>query len=241
MKSYYITGIILSRENIGEKDRLIIFLTRERGKLKAVARGSRKISSKLAGSLEPINVVRGWIHIGKTFDIVKGVEVLKTFPTIRKDLDKYLACNKILEFTELIVQENDDGEKFFKLLIGVITALDRYDTNIDSLLRFFWINIISLAGYKLRLNRCICGKESISYFSPSLGGVICRDCILKTDDTMVVSDKSIELLREYEDMKLSEAIVKDVPPIVGKELDDILERFRLYHTGIKLKSEEVTL
>lgn len=241
MKSYYITGLILSHENIGEGDRLIVFLTKERGKLKAVARGSRKISSKLAGNLEPINVVRGWINIGKTFDIVKGVEVLKTFPNIRKDLDKYLAAMKMLEFTELIAQENDSGENFFKLLLGVLTALDRYDANIDSLLRFFWINIISLAGYRLRLNRCICGKENISYFSPSLGGVLCRDCSLKIDDAMVISSKIIDLIREYESIKLSEAIRKEVSPIIGKELDDILERFRLYHTGIRLKSEEVKL
>jgi|YelNatPaOPRAMG01_1025707.scaffolds.fasta_scaffold00967_3 DNA repair protein RecO (recombination protein O) len=241
MKSYYITGLILSHENIGEGDRLIVFLTKERGKLKAVARGSRKISSKLAGSLEPLNAVKAWINIGKTFDIIKGVEVLRTFPNVRKDLNRYLTAIKMLEFTEVIAQENDNGEKFYKLLLGVITALDRYDVNIDSLLRFFWINVLSLTGYKLRLDRCICGETDISHFSPSSGGAVCRDCALRSDDAMVVSGKAIELLREYEGIRLSEAIEKDVPQILGKEVDDILERFRVYHTGIKLKSEEVKL
>ncbi|MGB9682695.1 MAG: DNA repair protein RecO [bacterium] len=241
MRSYYITGLILSHKNIGEGDRLIILLTRERGKLKAVARGSRKISSKLAGSLEPLNAIRAWINIGKTFDIVKGVEVIKAFPNIRKDLNKYLTAVRMLEFTEVITPENDSGENFYRLLLGVLTALDRYDANIESLLRFFWINAISLAGYKLRLDRCICGREDIFYFSPSLGGVICRDCMLKTNDAMLTSSKAIEVLKEYEGMKLSEAIKKEVPQMLGKEIDDILEGFRLYHTGIKLKSEEVKL
>ncbi|MGC8970667.1 MAG: DNA repair protein RecO [bacterium] len=240
MNSYYITGIILSRENIGEKDRLIVFLTKERGKLKAVARSSRRISSKMAGSLEPLNLVRCWIHIGKTFDIIKGVELIRTFPNLIKDIERYLYISRILEFVQNIVQENEESLDIFKLLLGTLSAINDYD-NINSIGIFFWINILTLAGYKMRLDKCICGKTQITSFSPSMGGVICNDCILKTNDAMLVSNSALSLLGEYAGIRLSEAIKREIPQYLNEEIERIITSYRIYHTNIRLKSEEVTV
>lgn len=240
MNSYYITGIILSRENIGEKDRLIVFLTEERGKLKAVARGSRRISSKMAGSLEPFNLVRCWMHIGKTFDIIKNVELKKTFPNVIKDINRYIIVTRMVEFIQTIVQENDESQDIFKLLLGVLTAIDKSE-NLNSIKLFFWINALILSGYKMRLDRCVCGKEDIRGFSPSLGGVVCIDCMIKTNDNMLISNSALETLRMYEQIKLSSAIQREIPDTSMKEVEEIIDNFRLYHTNIRLKSEEVTI
>jgi len=240
MNSYYITGIILSRENIGEKDRLVVFLTKERGKLKAVARSSRRISSKMAGSLEPFNLVRCWIHIGRTFDIIKGVEIIRTFPNIIKNIDLYLYTSRIVEFTQSIIQENEETPDVFKLLLGTLSAINDYD-NINSIGIFFWLNILTLVGYKMRLDRCVCGKEKIVGFSPSMGGVICSDCMLKATDVMLVSNPALTLLREYATIKLSEAIKREIPRDLLDEVESIIANFRIYHTNIRLKSEEVTI
>lgn len=240
MNSYYITGIILSRENIGEKDRLITFLTKERGRLRAVARGSRKISSKMAGSLEPFNLVRCWLHIGKTFDIIKNVELKRTFPNVIKDIEIYMTAIKMVEFIQTIVQENDENEDIFKLLLGVLTALDRYD-NLNSIKIFFWINALILIGYRMRLDRCICGREDIKYFSPSMGGAICVDCMINTNDAMAISKSALDTLRLYEKIRLSSAINKKIDIPLMRELEEIIDSFRLHHTNIKLRSEEVTI
>lgn len=240
MNSYYITGIILSRENIGEKDRLVTFLTKERGRLRAVARGSRKISSKMAGNLEPFNLVRCWLHIGKTFDIVKNVELKRTFPNVIRDIDTYMTAIKMVEFIQTIVQENDKSEDIFKLLLGVLVALDRSD-NLDSIKIFFWINVLILTGYRMRLDRCICGREDVKYFSPSMGGVVCLDCMINTNDAMVISKSALDTLRTYEKMRLSSAINNKIDTLLMGELEEIIDNFRIYHTNIRLRSEEVTI
>lgn len=240
MNSYYITGIILSRENIGEKDRLIVFLTRERGKLRAVARSSRRISSKMAGSLEPFNLVRCWIHVGKTFDIIKGVELIKTFPNLIKDISRYLLVSRIVEFVQYIVQENDESPEIFKLLLGTMSAMNDYE-NIDSIYIFFWINALALVGYKIRLDRCICGKREVIAFSSSMGGVLCDDCVDKANDVINVSSYALTLLREYANIKLSEAIKREIPQYLIGEIENIITNFRIYHTNIRLKSEEVNV
>lgn len=240
MNSYYITGIILSRENIGEKDRLIVFLTREKGKLRAVARSSRRISSKMAGSLEPFNLVRCWIHIGKTFDIIKGVELIKTFPNLIKDIKRYLLINRIVEFVQYIVQENDESPELFRLLFGTMSAMNDYE-NINSIYIFFWINALALAGYKMRLDRCICGKKDVNVFSSSMGGVLCNACTEKVNNVINISSYALTLLREYTHMKLSEAIKMEVPQYLIKEVENIIVNFRIHHTSIRLKSEEVNI
>lgn len=240
MNSYYITGIILSRENIGEKDRLIVFLTREKGKLRAVARSSRRISSKMAGSLEPFNLVRCWIHIGKTFDIIKGVELIKTFPNLIKDIKRYLLISRIVEFVQYIAQENDESSELFRLLLGTMSAMNDYE-NINSIYIFFWINALALAGYKMRLDRCICGKREVNAFSSSMGGVLCNDCTEKANDVINVSSYALTLLREYAHIKLSEAIKREIPQYLIEEVENIISNFRIHHTNIRLKSEEVNV
>ncbi len=240
MNSYYITGIILSRENIGEKDRLIVFLTREKGKLRAVARSSRRISSKMAGSLEPFNFVRCWIHIGKTFDIIKGVELIRTFPNLIRDINRYLYVSRIVEFVQYIAQENDESPELFRLLLGTMSAMNDYE-NINSIYIFFWINVLTLAGYKMRLDRCICGKGDIKAFSSSMGGVLCNDCVEKANDVISVSGCALTLLREYAHIKLSEAIKREIPQYLIEEVENIISNFRIHHTNIRLKSEEVNV
>lgn len=240
MNSYYITGIILSRENIGEKDRLIVFLTREKGKLRAVARSSRRISSKMAGSLEPFNLVRCWIHIGKTFDIIKGVELIKTFPNLIGDIKRYLLISRIVEFVQYIAQENDESPELFRLLLGTMSAMNDYE-NINSIYIFFWINALALAGYKMRLDRCICGKREVNAFSSSMGGVLCNDCTEKANDVINVSSYALTLLREYAHIKLSEAIKREIPQYLIEEVENIISNFRIHHTNIRLKSEEVNV
>ncbi|MCX7795832.1 MAG: DNA repair protein RecO [bacterium] len=240
MNSYYITGIILSRENIGEKDRLVVFLTRERGKLRAVARSSRKISSKMAGSLEPFNLVRCWIHIGKTFDIIKGVELIKTFPNLIKDIKRYLLVSRIVEFIQYVVQENDENPEIFKLLLGTMSAMNDYG-NINSIYVFFWVNALALVGYKMRLDRCLCGKREVTVFSSSMGGVLCDDCADKADDVISISGHVLTLLKEYGNIKLSEAIKREIPQYLFGEVENIIINFRIYHTNIRLKSEEVNV
>ncbi|HOK29173.1 MAG TPA: DNA repair protein RecO [bacterium] len=240
MNSYYITGIILSHENIGEKDRLITFLTEERGKLRAVARSSRRISSKMAGSLEPFNLVRCWMHTGKTFDIIKNVQLIKTFPNVIKNIDIYITASRMFEFIQVTVQENDESQDMFRLLLGVLTALDRYDS-LNSIKVFFWLNVLILSGYRMRLDRCVCGREDVKGFSPSMGGVVCIDCMLKTNDSILISNSALDTLRMYEQIRLSSVVKREIPDTLMREIDTIIDRFRLCHTNIKLRSEEVTI
>ena len=91
MGTYLIQGLILKHKDYREADRLITIYSREYGKITALARGTRKISSKLAGSLEPFTLADFMIARGRNFDTIASLEVIKNFRLLKKKFRKNLS------------------------------------------------------------------------------------------------------------------------------------------------------
>ncbi len=81
---YRLRGIVLRRRDLGEADRIVTVLTAERGKLRLVAKGSRRTSSKLAGHLEPFSAARLLVARTRGLDIISQAEMLESFPRLRQ-------------------------------------------------------------------------------------------------------------------------------------------------------------
>ena len=82
-----VMGMVLSAATIGEYDKRIVLLTRERGRISAFARGARRPRSPLSASTEPFNFGEFYIYHGRDSYSVEQVEVKNFFPELRKDLD----------------------------------------------------------------------------------------------------------------------------------------------------------
>src|SRR3954469_15479356 len=80
---YATDAIVLSRFDLGEADRVLTLLAPELGKFKAIAKGIRRPSSRLGGSLEPFAELRVNLARGRTFDVVTGVSVGRAFLRLR--------------------------------------------------------------------------------------------------------------------------------------------------------------
>lgn len=88
MGLYKIEAVVLRRRNLGEADRLVTVLSRDRGKLVLVARGARRPRSRLGGRLEPPTRFRALVAEGRTLDVVSQVEVLDAHAALRNDLER---------------------------------------------------------------------------------------------------------------------------------------------------------
>ena len=95
MGSFLVHGIILQHNNFREVDRLLTVYTEEMGKLQVIARGARKISSKMAGSLEPLLEVQMMFVHGRYNNTVTSVEVLNSWQPLKTDVDKVQFANYI--------------------------------------------------------------------------------------------------------------------------------------------------
>ncbi|TSC93946.1 MAG: DNA repair protein RecO (recombination protein O) [Candidatus Berkelbacteria bacterium Athens1014_28] len=118
------SGIIIKRMNYGEADRILTILTKDYGKIKAIARGSRKILAKLGGSLEPFCLVDFIFHQGKSFYIVTSASVKSHFENIHSQIDKIAKVFYIGELIDRFLPEGEKHQDIFELTKKFLEYLD---------------------------------------------------------------------------------------------------------------------
>ena len=140
-------GIILKAVDQGELDRLLTIYTKEFGKIRVMARGIKKVESKLRYSLEPFSLSQLILVEGRNFKIVKNAVLVNEFASIRKDLKKIKVVYKIIELLdELIIGEEKD-ENIWDLLIQTFKIIEGSPTSFSVVFKKFREKLFELLGY----------------------------------------------------------------------------------------------
>lgn len=113
---YTAEGIILKRKNIGETDRIVTVFTRQYGKLRLLAKGVRRVTSRRAPHLEIFTKVNMVIHQGKTLDAVSEVTPIEVFGPIRGDLRRVSIAYFLCELVDSMLAEKQEHEDVYALL-----------------------------------------------------------------------------------------------------------------------------
>src|SRR5487761_1068136 len=100
MANYRDSAVVVRTIRLGEADRIITMLTSEHGKVRAVAKGVRKVKSRIGARLEPLTHVDLLCWRGRELDIVSQVEVLDVFKDIRGDLERLGAAMTMVEIVD---------------------------------------------------------------------------------------------------------------------------------------------
>ena len=118
-----VTGMVLKQEPIGEYDRRLLILTKERGKISCFAKGSRKMGSRLMAATNPFSF--GIFHLfeGRSAYSLNGVEISNYFEEFREDLNGAMYGMYFLEVSDYFSLENMDGTNMLKLLYQSLRAL----------------------------------------------------------------------------------------------------------------------
>lgn len=123
MKTLSSSAIILGHKNFGESDKIVFLYTEELGKIKTVAKGSRKINSKFTGHLETLNFCKASFYFGPRNIILTEIITLKNFKKIRDNVEKITTALKIAEFTNKVIYENQKVEGVEELISNTLTQL----------------------------------------------------------------------------------------------------------------------
>lgn len=176
---YRDTGVVLRVHKLGEADRIITVLTRERGLVRAVARGIRKTSSRFGGRLEPFSHVQLQLAEGRSLDTITQVVTIDAFAkNLGSDYPAYTAGTAMLETAERLVQE--DGEpaiQQLQLLVGALRALSERRQPPAVLLDSYQLRALAIAGYAPTFDACArCGVTGPHrHFHAPSGGMLCDD------------------------------------------------------------------
>lgn len=123
MKSANINCVILGHRDFTENDKLIFMYTEEFGKIKVIAKGGRKITSKFTGHLETLNFAMAEIYFGPRNIILKEIITIKNFKKIRDTLNRLSAAIQIAEITNHILYENQKIDNLMNLLTETLQQL----------------------------------------------------------------------------------------------------------------------
>lgn len=199
MSLHRTAAIVLRNYQLGETDRITVFLSADYGKLSGVTPRSRKLTSPFAGRLEPLSEVDlvYFLREGKSLARVNTVDLIHSFQSVRDDLSRLGSALKMSELTDRFSREGEPAPLLYGLFSRSLQALERGTDGI-SLLVFFAFHLMTLSGYEPQLRQCVhCGRPPAGEalcFSPILGGVLCADCSPLIPDRMGVSTGVLTVL-----------------------------------------------
>lgn len=176
-----VTGMVLSGTPVGEYDKRVVILTRERGKISAFARGARRPKSSLIAASEPFTFGEFELYRGRDSYTISSVNVKNYFSDIREELEDIYIGMYFCEVAEYVTMENMDTREILKLLYQSLRALKVPSLSRELVRRIYEFKLIALNGEAPRLFACIeCGrKDELFYFHPQKAGSLCEACYEK--------------------------------------------------------------
>ena len=200
MPTYRDEGVVLRTHKLGEADRIVTLLSRRHGKVRAVARGVRRTSSKFGARLELFSHVDLQFATGKALDVITEAVTLHAWSEpLCTDYARYTVGQVMLETADRLVSiENEPAPPQFRLLAGGLHALTRGTNDGERpatmVMDSYLLRALATAGFAPSLSECTtCGEPGPhSAFSPAAGGAVCRHC--RPPGTPLVSPETLTYL-----------------------------------------------
>ncbi|MEI6497784.1 MAG: DNA repair protein RecO [Actinomycetota bacterium] len=203
---YRDTGVVLRTYKLGEADRIVVIMTAEHGKVRAVAKGVRKTSSKFGARLEPMSHVSLLLYQGRELDIVSQADSVETLAPMMVDLDHMSSGLALLEAVDQIALEREPAPHLYRMLVGGLRTVAQRPSALV-VAAFYW-KLLANEGVRPELDACVrCGDvEPLVAFDVNEGGVLCRSCRTGAP----ISPPALELMRMILGGQMNEAL--DQPP-----------------------------
>ncbi len=176
VQGYRDDGVVLRTQKLGEADRIISLLTRQNGRVRAVAKGVRRTKSRFGARLEPFTHVDVLVHAGRSLDVITQAEVIRPYGApLAGDYPRYTAGIAMLETAERFTpMESEPALRQFLLLIGGLRALSQTDEQAREprlVLDAFLLRSLAVAGYAPALQECArCGARPARPWPEDGGG-----------------------------------------------------------------------
>src|SRR3954452_12562206 len=219
-RPYVTDAIVLLRFELGEADRVLTVLTPEFGKLRIIAKGVRRPTSRLGGSLEPFAELRVALSHGRTFQHVTQVSVGHAWLRMRDSLESAATAWYLAELADRSSEEGAFAEPLYVLLRRAYELLDSGMAP-GRVARWYEMRLADELGQRPEVDRCVeCdgmleASETFRWVPP-LGGVLCGRCPGPAADRVGLSLEALKLLKAYQRL--------DIEAIAGLRLSDAVER-----------------
>jgi DNA repair protein RecO (recombination protein O) len=233
---YQTAAIVLSRFELGEADRVLTVLTPHDGKLRVIAKGVRRMKSRLGGSLEPFAELQLQLARGRTFDVVTQAIVVQAWLKLRDRLESAATAWYIGEMADRATEEHAPAYAIYALMHRAFQLLDDGMAP-GRVARWFETGLADALGVRPEVERCVeCDRafeESEAFrWVPALGGVLCERHPNPPGEWVTLSLAALKVLRAYRRLdiealaalRLSAATEAEVEAAMRRYMRHVLER-----------------
>ena len=201
-------AIVLKRRDYGEADRILTLYTRERGKVGAIAKGVRKITSRLGGHVELFTHASVLLAQGRNLDILTQAQTVRPFRGLREDLLRATYAYHTAELVDRFCEEGIASPAIFDLLRDSLAAL--CDAEEPALVvRYFELRLLGHLGYRPQFFQCVACGEALepegNRFDPESGGVLCPRCATRATEALPLGEGTFRVLRFLQTRSLATA------------------------------------
>lgn len=228
-----LSALVLGSIDLGEADRLVFLLTRERGRITARARGARKSRKRYGGRLERYSLIRAHVRATRGKAALGEVDLVRPFLGVREDLLRTAMADHLLELVRTVAPEEEPAPDLFGLLLAVLEVLDAGPTPGEGWVRAAAMRVFRLAGLGLALDGCAeCGELPGQFpagFSPAAGGVLCRGHSAEDPAAVDLARADLAYLRRLDTADLAAPAAADLPPAAARRVRGLVASFGEYH------------
>ena len=233
---YRDSGVVLRTIKLGEADRIVTIFTQGHGKIRAVAKGIRKTTSKFGARLEPTSRVALQCYRGRELDVVTQAETLEANRVLREEYGLLTHAVPMLEAIDQVAQEREPNPSAYRMLTGALhTLAERRNPMVTP--AFFW-KLLSLEGFHPMLDGCArCATETdtdeLVAFDLQEGGTLCRACA--RGGGRPLSPDALDLLRRVLGGGLNGVLAEASSP-AAHDVEQLGFRALEHHVERKLRS-----
>lgn len=231
-RSFRADAVVLRHADWGEADRILTLYTREQGKIRAVAKGARKMRSRKAGHLEPFTHITVQLARARDMPIITQVETLDAYLPLRDDLLLMGYASYAMELLDRFTYDQEGGNPtIFRLLLE---TLARLSSRIDPwlVLRYYEMRLLDSLGFRPQLFLCSnCQREILpedQYFSAQSGGVVCPRCGNGLPGLWSISMGALKYLRHFQRSSFNDAARAQPTMDEQKEIETLMQAYFTY-------------
>ncbi len=232
-------AIVLRQYALAEADRIVVFLTREWGTLRAVVRGAKKLSSRMGSCIEPLNHVRLQFYAKEGAELARiwHCETVHSYLGRNPTLDRLFGFSYLAELVQELVPENNPNPLLFRLFLAILEAGKSLGGTL-LLLRYFEIWALRINGWLPDYDYCsgcgICVKDDGFYAWLESGQARCRSCA--ENRGMRIGSEAARLLRDVIAQPPARFAGTAASAAALHDLEHLTQRSVEYHLEKKLKS-----
>lgn len=236
-----VTGMILLATSVGEYDKRLVILTRERGKITAFAKGARRQNSTLLAKSNPFSFGTFTLIAGRNTYHVRSAKISNYFREMALDYERVCYGFYFLEFAEYYTRESNDEFEMLKLLYQSMKALLTESIPMALVRYIFELKAMVINGEYPGLFFCnVCGSElKNGYFSVLESGVSCEECHKAVSEGIYLDETTLYTLQYVVSSSIEKLYTFVVNEDVFKKIKKVMNLYKSHHIDKHFKTLDV--